>query len=249
MPPTVHTIHPVADAVILLKNPCRNFAPWKEAAAPSSHETAKVEDKHTKPGHCAEDNSIDESGREPGIVPEACHADTEEIHYLVSSHHLMSASPWFMRALTTPGFRESVKDPADNRHHIDAECWDEEALLILLNVFYSRVRKTPATVSLEMLAKIAVLVNYYGLDGAEVMERDLKSWIDAVRRNHPVPNSYCRDLMLWIWVAQVFSMDEEFERATIVAIKGSQDHIQTLGLPIRDPAIGTFINDCVNRVR
>jgi hypothetical protein len=246
MPTTVHSIHPVADTVIFFRKPCRNFAPWEEATAPTSHKTAELEDKLTIQGCHTEAKPIEESGREPECVSEAYHSETEEIHYLVSSHHLMLSSPWFMRVLTSARFKESTKDPADNRHHITAECWDEEAFLILLNIFHLRVRKIPATVSLEMLAKIAVLVDYYELDGAEVMERELNSWIDAVRRIDPLPDSYCRDLMLWICVARVFAMDEEFRRATMVAAKGSQGHIPTLGLPISDRVTGRFIDECVD---
>jgi hypothetical protein len=261
MPPTVYIIDPIGDTVIRLRKPCRNFATWEEVIAPSSYETAKLEDEFTIQGHRDEDEPIEESGREPEIVSGSCHPETEEIHYLVSSRHLMLASQWFMRMLTTAAFKESVKNPEDGLYHINAEDWDEEAFLILLNIFHLRDTypqhevSTVRTwnwialshrVSLEMLAKIAVLVDYYGLGGAEVMERELKSWINAVRQSNPVPRSYCRDLMLWICVAQVFSLDEEFDLAKIVAAKGSQGHIQSLGLPISDLVIGTFSNDCVD---
>ncbi|RMZ67717.1 Nuclear pore [Pyrenophora seminiperda CCB06] len=129
------------------------------------------------------------------------------------------ASPWFRRTLTRKEFAESLRDPSDGRYHIQANDWDEEALLILLNIFHVRTRRVPATVSLEMLAKIAVLVDYYELENAEVMERDTKDWIANVRRSVAIPSSYCRDLMLWICISRVFCMREEFEKTTAVAIK------------------------------
>ncbi|KAH8702859.1 hypothetical protein GQ44DRAFT_631114, partial [Phaeosphaeriaceae sp. PMI808] len=158
--------------------------------------------------------------------------EDDEIHYLVSSRHLVLASPWFRRTLTRGEFIEALKDPSDGRYHIQANDWDEEALLILLNVFHVRTRQVPATVSLEMLAKIAVLVDYYELESAEVMERDARDWIAHVRRSVAIPSSYCRDLMLWICISRVFHMSEEFEKVTAVAIKGSKGWIQTLDLPI-----------------
>jgi hypothetical protein len=104
-----------------------------------------------------------------------------------------------------------VKDPSDGRYHIGVSDWDEEALFILLSIFHVRVRQIPATVSLEMLAKIAVLVDYYELVGAEVIERDTSGWIAHLRRV-AIPSSYCRDLMLWIWISQLFQMSKSSNR-------------------------------------
>jgi hypothetical protein len=149
----------------------------------------------------------------------------------------MLASPWFMRTLTRETSTEAVKDPSDGRYHISARDWDEEAFLILLSISHVRTRQVPATVSLELLAKIAVLVDYYKLAGAEVMERELSGWIAHLRRD-PIPSSYDRDLMLCICVSQVFTMSKEFEMATAVAVRESRGHLQTLDLPVHDAVMG-----------
>ncbi|KAK7188805.1 hypothetical protein PSPO01_04914 [Paraphaeosphaeria sporulosa] len=115
----------------------------------------------------------------------------------------MLASPWFRRTLNREEFIEAPKDPSDGRHHILASEWDEEALLILLKIFHVRSRQVLATVSLEMLAKTAVLVDYYELEDAEVIERDVRGWIADVRRSFSISISYCRDLMLWVCVSRV----------------------------------------------
>jgi hypothetical protein len=279
MPSVVYEIDPLADTIIILKNPCRNFAPWRETVAPSDTEIAEPEEKQPICTQTSEDEwasrklskkgkkariharasrnsaapSVLEDGGEPsngdlsgeqGLVqgPESAprvdgevedpSAENDEIHYLVSSRHLMLASPWFRRTLTREAFTEALKDPSDGRYHIAASDWDEEALLILLNIFHVRTRQVPATVSLEMLAKIAVLVDYYELESAEVIERDTRDWIADVRRRVAIPSSFCRDLMLWICISRVFYMSKEFEVATAVAIKESQGWIQTLDLPI-----------------
>jgi hypothetical protein len=91
-----------------------------------------------------------------------------------------------------------------------------------------------------MLAKIAVLVDYYELVGAEVIERDTSGWIAHLRRV-AIPSSYCRDLVLWIWISQLFQMSKEFEQATAVAIRESQGCLQTLGLPIKDAVTCTLL--------
>jgi hypothetical protein len=218
MSPIVHNIDPAADTVIILKNPCNNFAPWDETLGPSHTKDTTLEDEHTAQARCFENkaytrkltkkelrqlkkeasanasytsssetksnpaetshqNSCEEqdSFLEPAAQPsfEPSKSEEKEIHYLVSSRHLMLASPWFMRTLKSETSTKAVKDPPDGRYHISARDWDEEAFLILLSIFHIRSRQVPATVSLELLAKIAVLVDYYELAGAEVMEREL----------------------------------------------------------------------------
>lgn len=300
----LHEIDPFADTMIILQNPCRNFAPWDETLAPSNTEFAEREEeqpirdeqtgkklskkekkarmrsrasRNSTAPNVPEDNSeraepsngalsgeqglvqhpesapgVDGGVENPSVeaaepASEPIKSEDDEIRYLVSSRHLMLASPWFRRTLTREGFIEALKDPSDGRYHIEAQDWDEEALLILLNIFHVRTRQVPATVSLEMLAKIAVLVDYYELERAEVMERDTRDWIAHVRRSVAIPSSYCRDLMLWICISRVFCMSEEFEKATAVAIKGSAGWIQTLGLPIHQE-ITCRLSTCLTEV-
>ncbi|EMD86664.1 hypothetical protein COCC4DRAFT_143682 [Bipolaris maydis ATCC 48331] len=289
-----HEVDPFADTIIILKNPCKNFAPWDETLVSSQIEFPESEEKHPIHTQTFEDDqtgkklskkekkarmrgrashnstvsnvpegsgehaelSSEASSEEQGLVHDRelatrvvggvdnpsvelaepasgpTQSEDDEIHYLVSSRHLMLASPWFRRTLTREEFVESLKNPSDGRYHIQANDWDEEALLILLNIFHVRTRQVPATVSLEMLAKIAVLVDYYELENAEAIERDTQNWIASVRRNVAIPSSYCRNLMLWICISRVFCMSEEFEKATAVAIKESKGWIQALDLPI-----------------
>ncbi|KAL5411204.1 hypothetical protein PMIN04_010326 [Paraphaeosphaeria minitans] len=235
MPSVTHEIDPFADTIIVLKRPCRNFAPWNEALTLYNTDLAEPEEEQPI---CTK---ISEEGRaEPAF--ELTKSEDDDIHYLVSSRHLMLASPWFRRTLTREEYIEASKDPSDGRYHIPASDWDEEALLILLNIFHVRTRRIPATVSLEMLAKIAVLVDYYELEDAEVMERDVRDWIAQLRCNIPVPSFYCRDLMLWICISRTFHMSEEFEKVTALAIKGSEGWIQTLDLPINEAIIGTLLD-------
>jgi hypothetical protein len=289
MPSVVYEIDSFADAVIILTNPCKNFATWDENLGPPNTGIDKVEEEQPIENKSPEDEVVvrklskkeekiarirakasarasrisipedDGERAEPSSgsvskelvsfpepaetaepISEPSESGFEEIHYLVSSRHLMLASPWFMRILTGEAFTEAVKDSSDGRYHIQASEWDEEALRIILDIFHIRTRRIPATVSLELLAKISVLVDYYELVGAEVMEREVTGWIDHVRRTVAIPSSYCRDLMLWICISRVFHMSKEFEQATAVAMKASQGWLQTLDLPIPDAVTCTL---------
>ncbi|KAF1833346.1 hypothetical protein BDW02DRAFT_500813, partial [Decorospora gaudefroyi] len=161
--------------------------------------------------------------------------EEDSIHYHVSSRHLMLASSWFKRALTKGGSAESNRNEMDGLFYIDASDWDAEAFLILLRILHLRNKDVPRTVNLEMLAKIAVLVDYYSCK--EAIEVFTEIWMTKFKRttkrkSQPVPTTYCRDLVLWIAIAWTFDLKEEFEQATAVAIRESPETMRTLELPI-----------------
>ncbi|KAF2127448.1 hypothetical protein P153DRAFT_67816 [Dothidotthia symphoricarpi CBS 119687] len=141
----------------------------------------------------------------------------------------MLASSWFKRALTKEKWSESGRHESDGRFHVYAEDWDAEAFLIVLNIFHLRNRQVPRTVTLEMLAKVAVLVDYY--ECGEAIEVFTTMWLHDLKQM-PMPTTLCRELILWIWVAWTFELSEQFKLATMVAISQSAVTIQTLGLPI-----------------
>ncbi|KAK0736350.1 hypothetical protein B0T21DRAFT_288205, partial [Apiosordaria backusii] len=78
------------------------------------------------------------------------------------------ASRVFKTALIE-AWKESLRGEIVNsngEHNINAEGWDPEALSITLNAIYSYTKAIPNTITLEMLYKIAVLVDYYKLYNA-----------------------------------------------------------------------------------
>jgi hypothetical protein len=156
---------------------------------------------------------------------------TEEgIRFLVCSGNLISASPWFSRLLKRDGWMESHRNPEDNMLHISAEDWDEEAFVIMMNIFHLRNRQVPRTVTLDMLAKIAVVADYY--ECTESIELFVEIWLANLKTKSPIPTTYCRELILWIWVSWAFKWAEIFKQSTDVAIKQCDEPFQNLGLPI-----------------
>jgi hypothetical protein len=237
MAPTIHVIDPDADTVVILRNACTQFAAWDEPvviepdipeipavdpfAGLSKSQRKKLEKKLATEMALTQDEDPNDLTPEPQLELES------EVHYNVSSRHLQLASPWFKRAMAKEGWAEAKL--VDGRYQIFAHDWDEEAFLIVLNIFHLRNRKIPRTVSLEMLAKVAVLVDYY--DCGEALEWFTSMWIEELNKT-VIPFFYCRDLILWIWVAWVFDLPERFTDATRVAIKESKDAMGTLDLPI-----------------
>jgi hypothetical protein len=162
------------------------------------------------------------------------------IHYHVSSQHLQLASPWFKRAMTNETWAESKS--VDGHYHIIAHDWDSNALLVLLNILHLRNRQVPGVISLEFLAKMAVLVDYY--ECSEAIEPFTSIWTGNMK-NIVVPSAFCRDVVLWICVAWIFAIPERFQAACAVAIKEGKDNMDTLGLPIPPCVLGLFfiLND------
>jgi hypothetical protein len=66
-------------------------------------------------------------------------------------------------------------------------------------------KKRVTKVYLEMLAKTAVLVDCY--ECSEAIELFFTMWIADLRNNSAVPSTYCRELVLWIWIAWVFDIN------------------------------------------
>lgn len=160
----------------------------------------------------------------------------EAARYYVSFRHLITASPCFHRMLTKDKWNESERDKKDGLFHLSAEDWDVYAFLLLLNILHLKNRQVPRKVSLDDLAKIAVLVDYY--ECAEAIELFSDMWIQYLIKVVPIPSEYCRPLVLWIWIAWVFERAHEFKNATLVAIKQCSKPICTLGLPIPDRVSG-----------
>ena len=73
----------------------------------------------------------------------------------------------------------------------------------------------PRTVSLEMLAKIAVIVDYY--DIREPLQLILSLWMQGFSFSS-VPILLYREVVLWILISWVLKQNAHFRQATKVAI-------------------------------
>ncbi|TDZ36858.1 hypothetical protein CTRI78_v011225 [Colletotrichum trifolii] len=175
----------------------------------------------------AEVEPLAEPEEEPAEDPEEDPEEEPEFKYLVSSRHLALASSKFEAELKGPWMEGFVND-IDGYHHINASEWDPDALLILMRIFHGQTRSVPRDISLEMLAKIAVLVDYY--DAPEVVEVYANIWIDELEGE--LPTQHGRDMVLWLLVSHVFQQENVFSRMTQIAVTQSLKPVPTLGLPI-----------------
>lgn len=84
---------------------------------------------------------------------------------------------------------------------VTAESWDIEVLLILLRTIHGQYYRIPRKLTLEMLAKIAVIADYYECREALYFLTDM--WIKNVEEK--IPTAVSRNLILWLWIAWFFS--------------------------------------------
>ncbi|KAF2635892.1 hypothetical protein P280DRAFT_410777 [Massarina eburnea CBS 473.64] len=212
MASTTHYIDPDADTLLVLRNPGAPFAEWATVA-----NDVNIEVKEKKAVDVAQ--------------PVKDTLEEEGIRYTVSSRHLALASGFFKSSLTKEGWVEGVPSKVDGKYHLTTYDWDPDVFRILLNVIHLRNRQVPRTVSLDTLAKFAVLVDYYRC--IEAVEVYAEIWIEQAKKTSPIPQRYGRELMLWMCIAWVFRLKPEFETITDVAIKQcTTPTIRDMELPI-----------------
>jgi len=260
-----YNIVPEPDAVIVLRNPLQDFAVWEKptndapivAKAHSADDATETPDKPTEmiappaPERSARsslfggDTTVDPAPQQSmeadmANAPEAAAREVPVggIHYHCSAAHLKLASKTFAKALSGD-WAESVRKD-DDRYYIVVEDWDEAALLILLDVIHSRYDRVPRNVDIEMLTKLATLIDYYQC--LEATALCTENWIThLVNKYYFMADLYGRYLVMYLCVACVFRSPGLFRYTTRAAINTGTDGImRTLGLPIPESISGKF---------
>lgn len=272
MPKTIHQVDPNADTVIVLRNPITNFAPWDQPALAqkivkeeypktnessaenttrgSMHSTHEQQSTNSLFGNGVETNSTPQEDPKDAIEedcgePPHENDDEDVVFYRVSSRHLILASPKFKAMLSGEKWQEGIRNEADNLFYIYTAEWDPSAFLVVMNIMHLRNRLVPRQVTLEMLTKIAVIVDYY--DCLEAVETFSPTWVGNVGglffHTTKTPEKYSRDLILWLCSTWVFRSWGPFKKATTVAIRSSDEPIRTLSLPIPHSVIDAIDNE------
>jgi len=209
---------PGGDVLLTLSNPDAPFAVWEDSGGVRQLETVKQLE-------------APEDGPAPGPAP--------EMTFLLSSRHLSLASPVFETMLSgkwSEGLK--VDSDLDSLYRVTAEDFDSEALAMVMNVIHGRWSLVPRTVSLEMLARIAVIVDYY--DIREALQLILSLWMQNLPVSS-VPTSLSREGVLWILVSWVFKNNALFRQATKVAILRSRHDLELPGdIPIPSSIISKY---------
>ncbi|KAI9665892.1 MAG: hypothetical protein M1821_003827 [Bathelium mastoideum] len=228
-----YKVDPDGDVILVFENPQPAFNVQDDL---EEHESYTPDRCLT----CAIDDSDAESDTpEPEIasvtVPNPVDSEAEPnepTEVWVSSRHLMLASPYFQRALSS-NWIEGNSLQTQGSVRMALKDWDLEAMLILMNIIHGRVRSVPKTLPLEMLARMTVLIDFYGCNEAVEVFTDM--WIADL--SSTVPTTYSRDAVLWLCISSVFRRSTEFRISTSLALRHSKGPVPTLGLPIKSRII------------
>ncbi|KAI6565540.1 hypothetical protein MCOR04_008918 [Pyricularia oryzae] len=115
----------------------------------------------------------------------------KELRFRLSSKHMILASPYFKTMLGGP-WREA------DELELEAEDWDREALLIIMRVIHVQNQHVPRLIKLELLAKIAVLVDYY--ECRDAIDLAAEIWIKQLTP----PEEPSKDLVFLLLISWVF---------------------------------------------
>lgn len=159
-----------------------------------------------------------------------------KITFLLSSRHLILASPMLKAALTGPWFEAKTKD-ADGLHRIDAQDWDVEGMKIVMNIIHGLWPKVPRVVDLVQLCKISIIADYYQVQPA--LDLIAPIWIAHLKnQSADLPPSYGPNLAAWICIVWVFKDAALFKEATRNAIQTYSSRVDVDGLPIPSKVFG-----------
>lgn len=163
-----------------------------------------------------------------------------ELRMLVSGKHLELASPIFKTMLTGP-FKEGSAYSSGYRR-ITASDWDPKAFKIVLTIMHGYHRDVPRSLSLEQLAKVAMIVNYY--DCLESVELYTILWFGLWSG---MPTIYGRDCILYVFLSWVFSKPDPFQTMTQLALRNSQNLIEAEDFPIPADIFGRLSTNSVSQ--
>lgn len=250
-----HIIDPDREVIIMLRNADSPFAqalenavtgmalPKSGHAVQSPAELINPLQFHSeKPSGNKKKEGLSAIRTSPEPAPIEGPAAKEKIHeplvkscfYIqVSANHLIFSSSVFKRILTG-SWKEGITYLQKGSVEVTAESWDIEAFLILLRAIHNKYSHIPRKLTLEMLAKVAVIADYYECKEAVYIMTDI--WINNLEER--IPTTYSRDLILWLWVSCFFQLRSQFREITSTVMSRSGNLISGWGLPICDKVIG-----------
>jgi len=133
-----------------------------------------------------------------------------EVHMLVSSKHLILASPVFKAMLKGDTFKEGRTLSSSGRVEVPLPDDNVAAFIIILDIIHGRNRRVPRQVSLEMMTNLSILVDKYQM--LEAVEAFSEAWIEDLKVN--LPEQFDDNTGRWLAISWVFGRRVEFTTMT-----------------------------------
>lgn len=213
------------DTILILENPIESLREW-----PGSIDSSSDDGSESSSDSETEEDAEDTVGQADTASASARDIEKTKVklHYQVSSVLLRNASQYF-RNMFSGSFSESMVNSEDGKYHIGAQGFNPKAMEHVMNVLHLRTRNIPRKVDLELLAHIAVLVDYYDLK--ETVSFHAEIWVKAAARKK-FPDNYDCTLVLRTFVARIFEDKKNFKRGAEIIAMNSSGPIPDLGIPL-----------------
>jgi hypothetical protein len=172
---------------------------------------AEIENDSTRPG-----SSLSSGSTASWMMK----ANIQEVQMRVSSKHLILASATFGAYLGSDKFAEGRT--LQTKGNVVVRLYDEDpdAMTILLHIIHGQTRKVPRQVSLEMLSKLAFVVNHRQMH--EAVELFSDSWIENLKRDS-LPGRYTPEVLSWLFIFWVFRKEDDFRNMSQI-LERESDH-------------------------
>lgn len=224
-----HKVDPNGDTLLTLRNPNAPFggdaAVWANALTEHRPEKLRRNERELKLLAQAKQSTPN---------------SPQEIQFQLSSKHLTRESGYF-QGLMANNWKEASAS-RDFVYSVTAEDWGEAALLMVMKIIHSQTSEIPQVIDSEMVAKIAVIVDYYQC--RKVVDSYAKTWVQNMNSKELNSCGYGRKLLLRLFVSHYFSSDVDFNRCTQIVIRESRGPIHSLGLPFPQNIIGELCPSC-----
>lgn len=160
----------------------------------------------------------------------------KETHMVVSSKHLMLASPVF-KAMLGSTFREGQLLKSEGKLVLDLEDDDPEAFTILLNAIHGRTREMPEKIDLKMLTQLSILADKYQI--LDAVRHYVSQWTRAILKNiETSPNTAASAILTSLTMCWVMRVKDSFKNISSLAQQHLTCQLTTDTLPIPSFVLG-----------
>ncbi|CZR67620.1 uncharacterized protein PAC_17519 [Phialocephala subalpina] len=146
--------------------------------------------------------------------------EIQQVQMRVSSRHLILASATFRAYLGSDKFSEGRTLQTKGNAVVLLADEDPDAMVIVLHIIHGLTRKVPRQVSLEMLSRLAFVVNHRQMHEAVELFSDI--WIENLKQN-PLPGRYTPEVLSWLFIFWVFQKEDGFRNMSQI-LERESDH-------------------------
>ena len=221
-----YEIDPTGDTLLVLHNPDAPFAGWDaQVEHPAVYD---VNWTFKWPGD-------DDSSNEESVFTRMESSDTQDtrlpgegpVRMRLSSNALRLSASTFSKMLSGH-WKEGIAS-SDCAHTIETRDWGRDAMLIVMRIIHHKAQAVPRIISLELLASIALLVDFYECNEAVGIFGE--TWIKNLGPTSETSN--WRELRMRLVISRVFHDYNMFRAMTRIFIREGNGPIpQELPLPM-----------------